>query len=100
MLIHQNLLKKTDLTRLKSDIDELDVDELKTVNLSELSNVVDNDVIKKTEYNKLVTKINTIDASGKEKKINVADLVLSSITGLASTAALNVVENKIPTLVI
>ena len=37
------------------DGDELDIDESKTVNLSELSNVVDNDVIKRTQYNKLVT---------------------------------------------
>ena len=32
--------------------------------LSKLSNVVKNDVIKKTEYNKLVNKINNIDTSG------------------------------------
>ena len=37
------------------DGDELDIEESKTVNLSELSNVVDNDVIKRTQYNKLVT---------------------------------------------
>ena len=32
--------------------------------LSKLSNVVKNDVIKKTEYNKLVNKVNNIDTSG------------------------------------
>ena len=31
--------------------------------LSKLSNVVKNEVVKKTEYNKLVTKVNNIDAS-------------------------------------
>ena len=57
--------KKTDLTSLKSDVDEFDIDRLKTVplDLSKLSNVVNNVVIKKTEYNKLVTKFNAIDCS-------------------------------------
>ena len=32
-------------------------------NLSKLSYVVKNDVVKKTEYNKLVTKVNNIDTS-------------------------------------
>ena len=45
------------------DVDELDIDNLKTVpvDLNKPSNVVDNDAVKKTEYSKLVTKINTID---------------------------------------
>ena len=34
------------------------------VDLNKLSNVVNNDVIKKAELNKLVTKVNTIDISG------------------------------------
>ena len=32
--------------------------------LSKLSNVVKNDVIKKTEYDKLVAEVNNIDTSG------------------------------------
>ena len=32
--------------------------------LSKLSNVVKNDVVKKDVYNKLVTKVNAIDTSG------------------------------------
>ena len=65
------------------DVDELDIDNLKTVpvDLNKPSNVVDNDAVKNTEYGKLVTKINTIDTgefvlkteyntdkSGSEKK--------------------------------
>ena len=38
--------KKTDLTSLKLDVDELDVDKLKKIPVN-LSNVVDNDVVKK-----------------------------------------------------
>ena len=44
--------KRGDLASLKSDIDELDIDKLKTipVDLSKQSNVVDHDVVKKTWY--------------------------------------------------
>ena len=51
---------------LKSKIDELNIDKLKIVpiDLSELSNVIKNEVIKKTEYNKLVTKVDHIDTTG------------------------------------
>ena len=55
--------KKTGLASLKLDVDELDIDRLKFVpdDLSKLSNVVNNYVFKKIEYNKLVTRVNTID---------------------------------------
>ena len=48
------------------DVDELHVDKLQTVpvNLTKLGNVVDNDAVKKAEYNKLVTKLNSIDTGG------------------------------------
>ena len=46
----------TDLARLKLDVNELDIDKLECIPFC-LSNVVDNAVIKKTEYNKLVTKV-------------------------------------------
>ena len=53
------MLKKTDLTSPKELVDELDIDNLKSlpVDLSKLSNEVDNDVVKKTHNNKLVTKL-------------------------------------------
>ena len=51
---------------MKTEVDELDIDKLTPVpnDLAKLSNVVKNDVIKKTEYNKLVSKVNTIDTTG------------------------------------
>ena len=60
-----NFALKTNLANLKNKVDKLDTDKLKTVpvDLSELSNVVKNDVVKKTEHNKLVTKVNNIDTS-------------------------------------
>ena len=60
------LALKSNLANLKAEIDDIDVDKLKTVSvdLSKLSNVVNNDVVKKTEYDKLVVKVNNIDTSG------------------------------------
>ena len=57
------LASKTDLTSLKSKVDNLNVDKLRTIPayFSKLSNLVDNDV-RKTVYYKLVTKVNAIDA--------------------------------------
>ena len=45
---------KSNLASLKIEVDELDIDRLKAVpnDLAKLSNVVKNDVVKKTEYDK------------------------------------------------
>ena len=92
--------------------------------LSKLSNVVKNDVVKKNVYDKLVAKVNNIDTSdfvlktnfdtkftGLENKIsNTSGLVkktdyntkiteienkIPDISGLATKTALTTVENKI-----
>ena len=54
---------KTNLANLKTKVDKLDIDKLVPVpvDLSKLSNVVNNEVVKKIEYDKLVTKVNNID---------------------------------------
>ena len=56
---------KTSLANLKTEVDKLDIDKLVPVltDLSKLSNVVKNDVVKKTVYDKLVAKVNNIDTS-------------------------------------
>ena len=56
---------KTNLAGLKTEVDKIDSGRLKTVlvNLAKLLSVVKNDVIKKTEYNKLVTKGDNIDTN-------------------------------------
>ena len=61
-----NFALKTNLANLKTEVDKIDTDKLKTVpvDLSKLSNVVKNEVIKKDEYNKLVNKVNNIETSG------------------------------------
>ena len=60
------LAEKSDLAILKARIDKIDVDKLNTtpIDLSKLSNVVINYVVNKTVYNKLVTRVNSIDTSG------------------------------------
>ena len=57
---------KTKLTSWKTEVDKLDINKLvpAPTNLSELSNVVKSDVVKKSDYDKLVAKINNIDTSG------------------------------------
>ena len=57
---------KTNLANLKSEVDKLDIDKLNpvTTDLSKLSNAVKNDLVKKADYNKLVTKVDNIDTSG------------------------------------
>ena len=89
--------------------------------MSKLSYVVKNDVVKKTVYDKLVTKVNNIDTSDfvlktkywtdktkLEKQIpDVSNLVkkakltelenkIPDVSSLAKKAALTSVENKIP----
>ena len=56
---------KTNLAALKTEVDKIDTDQLKTVpdDLAKLCNVVKNDVVKKTDYNALKTKVDAIDTS-------------------------------------
>ena len=69
------------------------------VDLSKLSCVVKNNVAKKTVHEKLVAKENNID-SGLVKKLDYNAKVteienkIPTISGLATNAALTVVENK------
>ena len=57
---------KTNLARLTNEADKLNIDKLTPVpnDLAELSNVVKNDVVKKTEYKILATKVDNIDTTG------------------------------------
>ena len=57
---------KSNLASLKTELGKLDVEKLEPVPVdsSKLSDVVKNDVIKKTVYDKLVEKVNNIDTSG------------------------------------
>ena len=118
---------KTNLANLKSEVDKLDVDKLKPIptDLSKLSDVVKNDVVKKTDYNELVAKVDNVDTSGLVKKTDyntkiteIGDKIpdrsnfvkktnyntkiteienkIPDISDLTTKTALTTVENKIP----
>ena len=120
---------KTNLTNLKTAADELDIDKLAPVpvDLSKLSDVVKNDVVKKLVYDKLVAKVNSIDTIrfvSKTKYVtdkseivnkvpNTIDLVkkidyhtkiteieskIPDVSSLATKTASTTVENKIPSV--
>ena len=54
---------KTNLANLKTEVDKLNIDKSAPVpvDLSKMSDVEKNDVVKKTVYDKLVTKLNNIN---------------------------------------
>ena len=99
---------KTNLAALKTEVDKIDADKLKTVpvDLAKLSNAVNNDVVKKAEYNTKVTSIenqiagvtkNTLDNLSditKLKAVDTSNFVLK--TKLASDVT--TLENKIDTV--
>ena len=72
------------------------------VDLSKLSDLVKNHVVKKDVYNKLVAKVNNIDTSGfilKTRYVTDKSELENKIpdtSGLANKTALTTVENKIP----
>ena len=74
---------KANLANLKTEVDKLDINKLVPVpvDLIKLSDVIKNDVIRKTDYNTKITEI--------ENKI-------PDISNLATKTALTPVENKIP----
>ena len=83
----------------------MDIDKLVPIpifpDLNKLSDVVQNDVVKKTDYNKLVTKVDNIDTSGLVKKTDYNTKIteikdkIPNASNLATKTTLNTVENKI-----
>ena len=99
---------KTNLAALKTEVDKIDADKLKTVpvDLAKLTNTVENDLVKKTDYNIKVTSIesqiagvtkNTLDNLGditKRKAINTSNFILKT----KLTADVTTLKNKIDTV--
>ena len=68
---------KTNLSALKTEVDKIDADKLKTAptDLAKLTNAIENDVVKKTDYNTKVTSIETqIPGLTKNTVDNLADI--------------------------
>ena len=51
----------TSLTNWKKEVDDSDVNKLKTVDLEKLSDVIDNKVVKNTKLNTLKTKVSNLE---------------------------------------
>ena len=110
MQIHSSFALKTNLANLKTEVEKLDIDKLATVpvDLSKLSNVVKNDVVKKTVYDKLVAKVNNIDTSGFVKKtdyntkISEIEDKISDTSGLVKklTTILKLLKQKVKFLIL
>ena len=93
---------KSNLAALKTEVDKPDTDKLKTMpdDLAKLSNVVKNDVVKKTTYNTLKNKVDAIDTSGlvtrtkyttdtnaPDDKIDKVEKKIPDISGLATKSS-------------
>ena len=96
---------KTNLASLKTEVDKIDTDKLKTVpaDLAKLSNVVKYDVVKKTDYNAKVTSIegqiagvtkNTTDNLNDIKKLKAVD-TNNFVLKTNFSADINTLDDKI-----
>ena len=99
---------KTNLAALKTEVDKIDADKLNTVpvDLAKLTNAVQNDLVKKTDYNAKVTNIenqiagvtkNTLDNLGDITRLKAID-TSSFLLKTKLTADFNTLENKIDTV--
>ena len=77
---------KINLAALKTKVDKIDIDKLKTapVNLAKLTNAVENDLVKKTDYNTKVTSIET----------QIADLTKNTVDNLADITKLKAIDTN------
>ena len=96
---------KTNLAALKTEVDKIDIDKLKTAptDLAKLTNAIENDVVKKTDYNTKVTSIeaqiagltkNTVDNLGDITKLKAID-TNSFVNKTKFSADINTLDDKI-----
>ena len=77
---------KTNLAALKTEVDKIDADKLKTAptDLAKLTNAIENDVVKKTDYN---TKVTSIEAQ-------IAGLTKNTVDNLADITKLKAIDTN------
>ena len=96
---------KTNLAALKTEVDKIDADKLKArpADLTKLANAIENDVVKKTDYNTKVTSIeaqiagltkNTVDNLADITKLKAID-TNSFVTRTKFSADTNALDDKI-----
>ena len=96
---------KTNLTALKTEVDKIDADKVKTTpaDLAKSTNAIENDAVKKTDYNTKVTSIEAqIPGLTKNTVDNLADITRlkaidtnSFVTGTKFSADTNTLDDKI-----
>ena len=81
-----SLASKTNLAALKSEVDKIDVDKLKTSpgDLAKLTNAVENGLVKKSVYNTKVTSIET----------QIAGLIKNTVDNLADITKLKAIDTN------
>ena len=77
---------KTNLAALKTEVDKIDTDKLKTTptDLVKLTNAIENDVVKKADYN---TKVTSIEAQ-------IAGLTKNTVDNLADITKLKAIDTN------
>ena len=77
---------KTNLAALKTEVDKIDADKLKTAptDLAKLTNAIENDIVKKTDYN---TKATSIEAQ-------IAGLIKFTVDNLADIMKLKAIDTN------
>ena len=77
---------KTNLEVLKTEVDKIDTDKLKTAptDLAKLTNAIENDVVKKTDYK---TKVTSTEAQ-------IAGLTKNTVDNLAEITKLKAIDNN------
>ena len=77
---------KTNLAALKTEVDKIDADKLKTAptDLAKLTNAIENDAVKKTDYS---TKVNSIEAQ-------IAGLTKNTVDNLADITKLKAIDTN------
>ena len=97
--------RQTNLAELKTEVDKIDADKLKTTptDLAKLTNAIEHDVAKKTDYNTKVTTIesqiagitkNTVDNLADITKLKAID-TNSFVTRTKFSADTNTLDDKI-----
>ena len=77
---------KTNLAALKTEVDKIDTNKLKTTHadLDKLTNAIENDVVKKTDYNAKVTSI----------EAQIAGLTKNTVDNLADITRLKAIDTN------
>ena len=77
---------KTNLAALKTDVGKIDTDKLKTTpaDLAKLTNAIENDVVKKTDYNTKVTS----------REAQIAGLTKNTVDNLADITRLKAIDTN------